>query len=108
MSWKRVIKIPLILAANAWSWGSYVLGGFPQDKEVYRVHLWNWLSPDLEEHWLALERSGSETFHELKNVGVEYARLHAQPAMKSLCMFLVLGWSLWVISTLALVFSLFL
>lgn len=90
MSWKRLITIPLILLANGWSWLTYQVSGYPSDKEVYRANAWQWLDPDMHEHWESLEKSWS--FHELKNVGVEYCRLHAQPAAKSLSMFLMLGW----------------
>lgn len=106
MSWKRLRKIPLIVLANGWSQLSYLLKGWPSDKEVYRADAWGWLAPDMQEHWEQLEKDGASTFHELKNVGVEYCRGHSQVACKSLCMFLVLGWVLWVISTLALAFSL--
>ena len=92
MSWKRLTNVPLILVANGWSWLTYLLSGFPPDKVQYMLDGWNWLSPDMEPHWIALESTSDRRFHELKNVGVEYARLHAQPAMKSLCMFLMLGW----------------
>lgn len=92
MPWKRLIKVPLVVAACGWSWASYLLIGHPADKVQYLQNAWNWLSPDLEEHWTQLENANGRTYHELKNVGVEYARAHAQPAMKSLCMFLMLGW----------------
>jgi hypothetical protein len=105
MSWKRLATIPLIVAANGWSWLSYVLTGFPADKEVYRDRYWGWMAEDMEEHWQALAHPQEGRFHELKNVGVEYCRAHAQPAMKSLCMFLMIGWIGWVISTAALLLS---
>lgn len=89
---KRLITIPLIILACGWSWLTYLLTGFPRDKVLYKLDAWNWLSPDMDVHWNELERTSDRRFHELKNVGVEYARLHAQPAMKSLCMFLMLGW----------------
>ena len=103
MSWKRLRKIPLIVLANGWSWFSYLLTGFPSDKEVYRADRWGWLGQDMNRHWEDLENPQSSYFHELKNVGVEYARSHAQPAMKSLCMFLVLGWLGCFVSTSLLV-----
>jgi hypothetical protein len=108
MSWKRLATIPLIIAANGWSWFSYLLSGFPSDKEVYRAHGWGWFHPDMQDHWDDLDQPEVSYFHELKNVGVEYCRAHSQPAMKSLCMFLMIGWIGWVISTLALLLSLFL
>lgn len=101
MSWKRLVTIPLIYLANGYSWLTYMLMGYPDDKAQYMKDMWGWNAPDMQEHWHSLS-TGTSRFHELKNVGVEYARAHAQPAMKSTAMFLMIGWIGWVISTLAL------
>lgn len=90
MNWQRLSTILLSVLANGWSWFSYLLTGFPADKEVYRDHAWGWLNPNMDVPWA--EYDANPGFHELKNVGVEYCRANAQPAMKSLCMFLMLGW----------------
>jgi hypothetical protein len=106
-TWGRKLLIPVTVGACAWSQFTYLLFGIPKDKVQLYDKLVGWQESEMEPHWQSLINAESE-FHELKNVLVEWTRFNAQPAAKGGSLLLVLGWSLWVISTLALVFSLFL
>lgn len=83
---KRILLLPLVYLACAFSWASYVAGR-PADKEVYWRDAWGWLSPEMEPHWRLLFDRGDpargSTFHELKNIGAEYCRAWPQTAAKS-------------------------
>lgn len=86
-SWGRLALLPVIFAAGAFSWGTYVTGNLPADKRSYWKNFWGWLSPAMEPHWTLLgdvdHPERKSTFHEVKNIGAEYCRAWPQTAYKA-------------------------
>jgi hypothetical protein len=85
----KMLLAPIIFYAGAWSWASSI-GDPPDDKESYFANMWGWLAPEMDEHWARLfdkkhERYGFN-YHNLKNVGAEWARVNPQRAYKALAL----------------------
>jgi hypothetical protein len=103
--WGRLLLAPVVIAACGWSWLTYVFGGLPSDKKVYWADAWGWDSPEMWHHWAMLRGSHPafaaervSTFHELKNIGSEWARAWPQTAVKVLSMIIVVLFALLVIA----------
>jgi hypothetical protein len=91
--WGRILLAPIVVAAGGWSWLTYVFGALPDDKKVYWADAWGWNSEPMEYHWSYLHTpsliDGGSTYHELKNIGAEWARAWPQTAFKVLSMFIL-------------------
>lgn len=85
-TWGRIVLVPAVFAACAFSWATY-LKDRPADKQVYWRNLWGWNSPEMQPHWDNLSGEHPDgrksTFHELKNIGAEYCRFWPQTAAKA-------------------------
>jgi ABC-type phosphate/phosphonate transport system permease subunit len=86
--WGRILLAPVVVAAGGWSWLTYVFGSVPDDKKVYWSGNWGWLSIPMVTPWHELANAES-VFHELKNIGAEWARAWPQTAFKVLSMFIL-------------------
>ncbi len=88
----KLLLIPVVIAACAWSWLTYLVTGFPDDKKAYRANAWGWLSKAMDPAWADFaNREDSTLFHELKNLGAEWARAWPQTAAKAGSLFIVLN-----------------
>ena len=79
----KLLLAPLAFLACAWSWATY-FAGRPADKEVYWRDAWGWVSPAMDHAWADWKVRDKGTFHELKNLGAEWARAWPQTAAKAL------------------------
>lgn len=102
----KLLLIPAVILACAYSWLTY-FAGRPADKEVYWRDHWGWTSSAMDQAWNDFKnRQGSTLYHELKNLGAEWARAWPQTAAKAGSLSIVangmvglgigflLGWSL--------------
>jgi hypothetical protein len=87
--WGRILLAPIVVAAGGWSWLTYVFGALPLDKKQYWRDAWGWDGAAMGLAWSELI-SGESVFHELKNIGAEWARAWPQTAFKVLSMFILL------------------
>ena len=102
----RVLLIPAVYIACGYSWLTYLVFGFPDDKAHMPKDFWGWLGSSMAPHWADWEARDKGVFHELKNLGSEWVRLDAQRAAKlgaflfvsngivGLVVGFLLGWSL--------------
>ena len=87
----KLLLIPVVIAACAYSWFTYFFGR-PADKEVYWRDHWGWTSAAMQHAWDDFQnREDSSLFHELKNLGAEWARAWPQTAAKAGSLFIVLN-----------------
>jgi hypothetical protein len=77
----KMLLAPVVLVACAYSWLTYFWSR-PADKESYWADAWGWTSPRMDPAWEDW-RLRTSTFHELKNLGAEWARAWPQTAAKA-------------------------
>lgn len=87
----KLLLVPVVIVACAYSWLTYFFGR-PADKEVYWSDRWGWTSKAMDPAWADFRnREDSSLYHELKNLGAEWARAWPQTAAKAGSFLLVLN-----------------
>lgn len=86
----KLLLIPAVVVACAWSWATYFFGR-PADKEVYWRDHWGWTSTAMDQAWADWKVRDKGIFHELKNLGAEWARAWPQTAAKAGSLFIVVN-----------------
>lgn len=78
----KLLLIPVVILACAWSWLTY-FAGRPADKETYWRDHWGWTGSAMDHAWADWKVRDKGIFHELKNLGAEWARAWPQTAAKA-------------------------